>query len=128
MSEANIVLPPLSSIEWGILWSVLGSALIALAYGLFMVWNVLKRDPGPASMQKVAKAIEEGAMAYLRRQIKVMVWFIILITIGLFLMYHHLYKGTANGETLAWGVALAFLAGVMASYGAGYVGMWLAVK
>jgi K(+)-stimulated pyrophosphate-energized sodium pump len=125
MSEANIVLPPLTSTEWAILWSVLGSAFVALAYGLFMVWKVLACDPGTEAMQKVAKAIEEGAMAYLRRQIKVMIWFIIVIAIGLFLMYRSLYQGETG---MAWGVAAAFLAGVLASYGAGYVGMWLAVK
>src|SRR6185369_10606812 len=97
--------------------------------GLILVWKVLSSDPGPASMQKVAKAIEDGAMAYLRRQIKVMVWFILIITIGLYLMYSHLYQAQmASTPWLALGVALAFLAGVMASYGAGYVGMWLAVK
>ena len=125
MSEANIVLPALTATEWGILWAVLGSAFVALAYGLLMVWKVLRCDPGNAAMQKVAKAIEEGAMAYLRRQIKVMVWFIIVIAMGLFFMYSSLYQGNS---VVAWGVAMAFLAGVMASYGAGYVGMWLAVK
>src|SRR5437763_1423316 len=126
MSEANIVLPALSHGEWMILWAVLGSALIALAYGLLMVWSVLKCDPGTPSMQKVAKAIEEGAMTYLRRQIKVMFLFIIVIAVGLYLMYSHLYAGQAGmSQNLPLGVALAFLAGVMASYGAGYVGMWL---
>jgi K(+)-stimulated pyrophosphate-energized sodium pump len=40
-------------------------------------------------------------------------------------MYSNLYEGQTG---MAWGVAIAFLAGVFASYGAGYVGMWLAVK
>src|SRR5262245_30183755 len=125
MSEANIVLPPLARVEWGILWAVLVSALVALAYGLFMVRKVMARDPGDAAMQRVAKAIEDGAIAYLRRQIKVMILFVLVIFVGLYLMYSHLYRGNT---ILALGVAVAFLAGVMASYGAGYVGMWLAVK
>ena len=125
MSEANIVLPPLSASDWKILWGVLGSALVALAYGLYMVWKVLSCDPGTPAMQRVAKAIEDGAMAYLRRQIKVMWMFILVIFVGLYMMYTNLYQGNTQ---LALGVALAFLAGVMASYGAGYVGMWLAVK
>jgi K(+)-stimulated pyrophosphate-energized sodium pump len=125
MNEANIVLPPLSVLEWKILWGVLGSALVALAYGLFMVWKVISCDPGNAAMQRVAKAIEDGAMAYLRRQIKIMWVFILIIFVGLYMMYSNLYQGNSQ---LALGVAVAFLAGVMASYGAGYVGMWLAVK
>ena len=125
MSEANIVLPQLTTSEWKILWSVLGSAVVALAYGFYMVWKVLSCDPGTPAMQRVAKAIEDGAMAYLRRQIKVMWMFILIIFVGLYMMYSNLYQGNTQ---LALGVALAFLAGVFASYGAGYVGMWLAVK
>ena len=37
MSEANIVLPALTGLEWKILWAVLISSLIALAYGLYLV-------------------------------------------------------------------------------------------
>src|SRR5207245_524110 len=86
-------------------------------------------DPGTPAMQRVGKAIEDGAMAYLRRQIKVMIWFVLVLDIGLYLMYSHLYRGQVNiSPYLPLGVAAAFLAGVLASYGAGYVGMWLAVK
>jgi len=129
MSEANIVLPPLSLFEWKILWAVLGSSVVAILYGFYMVWKVMACDPGTASMQKVSKAIEDGAMAYLRRQIKVMIWFVLAIFAGLFWMYSNLYAGgDQSSRWLPWGVALSFLAGVTASYGAGYVGMWLAVK
>src|SRR5260370_38568985 len=96
MSESNIVLPPLTAAEWRILWSVLGSALVALAYGLFMVWKVLSCDPGNAAMQRVAKAIEDGAMAYLRRQIKVMWMFILIIFVGLYMMDSNLCQVTTH--------------------------------
>jgi len=75
-------------------------------------------------MQEVASAIEVGAMAYLKRQFKTMIWFVIAITVGLYFLYKPVFPGT----TLPIGVAIAFVMGVMASYGAGYVGMWLAVK
>ena len=124
--EGHIQLPPLGELELTLLWAVLGSALIALAYGWYLVRSVLKQDPGTPQMQQIAKAIEEGAMAYLGRQVKTMIWFVILITAGLFLMYHSLPEQYPH--PLPIGVAVAFLMGVFASYGAGYVGMWLAVK
>jgi len=126
MSEANIVLPDLTDGQRLILWFVLASAFIALLYGLYLVRVVLAANPGPKSMTDVAAAIEEGAMAYLRRQIATMRWFVLIITIGLFLMYRKAYAG--QGLTLPIGVSVAFLMGVSASYGAGFVGMWLAVK
>jgi K(+)-stimulated pyrophosphate-energized sodium pump len=124
MSEANIVLPALSGGQVLILWLVLISALIALGYGLYLVRIVLDASPGAKSMTDVADAVEEGAMAYLRRQVQTMRWFVAVITIGLFFMYRHVY----HGFTLPLGISVAFLMGVSASYGAGFVGMWLAVK
>ncbi len=124
MSESNIVLPVLSGGQVLILWLVLISALVALGYGLFLVRIVLDADPGAKSMTDVADAVEEGAMAYLRQQVRTMRWFVLVIFIALFFMYRHVYHGIA----LPLGISIAFLMGVSASYGAGFVGMWLAVK
>ncbi len=124
MSEASIVLPTFGPQEWKILWFVLISAFIALGYGAYLARKTIREDPGSQAMQDVATAIEEGAMAYLARQVKTMIWFVIAITIGLFFMYRSMYEGML----LPLGVSLAFFMGVAASYGAGYVGMGLAVK
>jgi K(+)-stimulated pyrophosphate-energized sodium pump len=125
MSEANIVLPHLTSNQLLILWLVLFSALVALGYGWYLVRVVMAASPGAKSMTDVADAVEEGAMAYLRRQVKTMIWFVIAISIALFFMYRRVYP---DNLTLAFGIAIAFLMGVSASYGAGFVGMKLAVK
>jgi len=124
MSESNIVLPTLTSGQVMILWLVLVSALVALAYGVVLIRVVLAADPGPKSMTDVSDAIELGAMAYLGRQVKTMIWFVAAIFIALFFMYRNVYQGLY----LPLGISIAFLMGVAASYGAGYVGMWLAVK
>ncbi len=124
MSEANIALPSFGPQEWTILWFVLFSAVVALAYGGFLAARVMRASPGSQAMQDVSAAVAEGAMAYLKRQIKTMIWFILVITIGLYSMYSNVYQG----QWLPVGVALAFFLGVWASYGAGYVGMKLAVK
>ena len=124
MSEANIVLPTLTGGQVMILWLVLVSALVALAYGFVLIRVVLAADPGPKSLTDVSDAIEIGAMAYLGRQVRTMVWFVAVIFVALFLMYRQVYEGLY----LPLGISIAFLMGVAASYGAGYVGMWLAVK
>jgi len=124
VSEASIVLPTFGPQEWKLLWFVLISAFIALGYGAYLAKKTIGEDPGSQAMQDVATAIEEGALAYLARQVKTMIWFVIAITIGLFFMYRSIYEGML----LPLGVSLAFFMGVAASYGAGYVGMGLAVK
>jgi K(+)-stimulated pyrophosphate-energized sodium pump len=124
MSEANIVLPALTSTQVLILWLVLISALVALGYGWVLVRIVMAADPGPKSMTDVADAVEQGAMAYLRRQVFTMIFFVAAIFIALFTMY----RGVYHDLWLSLGISVAFLMGVSASYGAGFVGMWLAVK
>ncbi len=125
MSEAKIVLPALTSAQLTILWCVLASAVVSLAYGWWLVQVVLKADPGPKSMTDVADAVYEGSMAYLRRQVKTMLVFVVIIALALFLMYRNVFP---DRPSLSVGIALAFILGVSASYGAGFVGMWLAVK
>src|SRR5574341_2150825 len=124
MSEATITLPLFGSVETTLLWLVLASAVVALLYGWYLRRRVMTRDPGPASMVAVATAIQEGAMAYLRRQLRTMLLFIVVVTAGLYLMYRPIYAARPD---LAIGIAVAFLLGCFASYGAGFVGMTSAV-
>ena len=125
MSETTITLPQFGSVETALLWLVLLSAFIALAYGWYLRRRVMRHDPGPPAMVAVATAIQEGAMAYLRRQLRTMLLFIVVVTVGLYLMYRPIY---ADRPDLAVGVAAAFLLGCVASYGAGFVGMTSAVR
>jgi len=125
MSESNIVLPALGMLEMNLLWFVLCSAFVALFYGAFLAWRVLKAPQGSAAMRKVAKAIQEGSAAYLARQFKVMAIFIVSISIALYYIYMQVYTGK---PLLALGIAVAFLMGSVLSAGAGYVGMSLAVR
>jgi K(+)-stimulated pyrophosphate-energized sodium pump len=125
VSEAKVVLPPFSARELVLLWGVLGSALLALAYGWFLRRRVLSRDPGPEAMVAVARAIQEGAYAYLSRQARTMAWFVVVLAVALYALYAPLYR---DRPALAVGVAVAFLLGCLASHGAGYVGMTSAVQ
>src|ERR1700736_229461 len=122
MSEAKIVLPALTGAQLAILWCVLASAVVSLAYGWYLVRVVLNADPGPKSMTDVADAVYEGSMAYLRRQVKTMFFFVVVVAVALLLMYRSIYPDRPG---LALGIAFAFILGVSASYFAGFVGMWL---
>ena len=124
MSEANIVLPALTGAQVAILWFILGCAVIGLLYGGVLVRTVLAANPGPKSMTDVSDAVELGAMAYLKRQVSTMSIFVVIIFFVLFFMYRNVY----HDLRLSLGISVAFLLGVGASYLAGFIGMWLAVK
>jgi K(+)-stimulated pyrophosphate-energized sodium pump len=128
MNEAKIVLPPLVGLEWELLKWVLGAGILAVVYGLWLAWRVMRESPGGAKMQMVSRAVQEGAAAYLKRQLKVMGIFVILLAGVLLWLHLGVYSALPNGVALAWGVAGAFLAGCAASYGAGVVGMTMAVR
>ncbi len=125
MSEASSRLPQFGPLETTLLWIVLLSSVVALVYGFYLRSRVNSRDPGPPSMTAVAAAIQEGAMAYLWRQLRTMLVVIVAITVGLYLLYRPIY---ADHPVLAIGIAVAFLLGCFASYGAGFVGMTSAVR
>ena len=68
--EANVVLPAFTDQVITLLYVVFGSAIVALAFGVLLAKKVMKADPGTPRMIQVAKAIQEGAKAYLTRQMK----------------------------------------------------------
>ena len=124
-AEGDVVLPKFEQADWTLVYMVLASAFVALIYGAYLARKTTKHDPGSQAMQDVSAAIQQGAMAYLGQQVRTMIWFVAVIAIGLFFLYRNAPGMT---PTLAGGISLAFLMGVAASYGAGYVGMGLAVR
>ena len=125
MSESNLVLPALGALENNLLWLVFASAIIALLYGVYLAWKVLKEPQGSKAMVDVSVAIQQGSAAYLSRQFKVMGIFIAIIAVVLYFMYLRVYP---DNPMLSLGIAIAFLLGSIASAGAGFVGMSLAVR
>ena len=106
------------------LWVVLAVAVAGLAYAGALVGQVVGADQGTPKMQEVARAIKEGANAYLARQFRAILLLVIVIT-GI------LYFATGGEEGKAYvqlGRALAFLIGATFSWIVGYVGMSLAVR
>jgi K(+)-stimulated pyrophosphate-energized sodium pump len=133
-SEA-IELPPFEqfNLMWPAIFLVFICAIIGLLFGALWFRAIMKESAGSKGMIGVAKAVQEGAMAYLKRQISTMIWFVIAIAIGLIVLYKPL-PGFSEVDIrfhvipIYVGVAFAFVLGVAASYLAGMVGMMMAVR
>jgi len=50
------------------LWVILGISLVALVFAYYLVREVLRAPEGTEKMKEIAKAIQVGASAYLKRQ------------------------------------------------------------
>lgn len=97
------------------------AGFVGIAYGGYLVQWILKLDEGSEKMKSIAKAIQEGAGAYLNRQYTTVAYvaagfFIILWAAGLF-----------SGK-FGFLTAIGFLIGATASATAGYIGMIVAVR
>src|SRR5687767_894136 len=92
-------------------------ALVAVAVGIGLTLWLLRQPAGSARMQEIARAVQEGAAAYLRRQ---------YITIAAVAVLPFLLIGL-YGE-LGWGTAIGFLIGAVFSAAAGFIGMNVAVR
>ena len=78
----------------------LACAAVAVLYGLYLTWWLLKQPAGNERMQEIARAIQEGAAAYLRKQ---------YTTIAVVAIVPFLLLGFYN--KLGWGTAFGFLIG-----------------
>jgi K(+)-stimulated pyrophosphate-energized sodium pump len=92
-------------------------AAIAIAYGIGLAAWVLRQPAGSERMQEIARAIQEGAAAYLKRQYRT----IAIVAIVPFLLLGFYDK-------LGWGTAVGFLVGACLSAAAGFIGMFVAVR
>jgi len=93
------------------------SAGLAIIYGAVLAKLILRLPAGNEKMQAIAKAIQEGAKAYLNRQYK---------TVAAVAAILFIILGFVPG--LGWSTALAFLLGAFLSALTGYIGMNVSVR
>ena len=93
------------------------SSIVAIVYGLFLIKSVMSKGTGDQKMQDIAKAIQQGASAYLNRQYK---------TIGIIAAVLFLIIGFI--PMLGWMMAISFIFGAVLSALAGYIGMNVSVR
>jgi K(+)-stimulated pyrophosphate-energized sodium pump len=93
----------------------IASGVLAILYGLYLIVWILRKPSGNERMKEIAAAIQEGAMAYLRRQYTT----IAIAAIVLILII---------GFKLSWQAAIGFAIGAVLSGATGFIGMAISVR
>src|SRR5258707_15036125 len=89
-------------------------AVIGLVFGVFLILAVMRHSAGNEKMREISAAVQEGAKAYLNRQVKTISIIAVVIFILLFIFKDH-------------STAIGFVIGAFCSLVAGFIGMRVAV-
>src|SRR6266508_4154867 len=103
------------------LLAIMAVCLLALVVAFVLVREVLAADQGTEKMREIARAIQEGSRAYLNRQFRTLIVFVVLLFFLLLLL-------EADSTSVRIGRSVAFLVGAAFSALAGRTGMQLAVR
>jgi len=104
-----------------LLYSIPAAGVLALIYAYVKAAWVKKQDAGDERMQDIATMIQEGAIAFLKAEYKVLSLFVV----GVALLLAWGNSGGANQSPM---IAVTFVFGAIASALAGYFGMRVATN
>jgi K(+)-stimulated pyrophosphate-energized sodium pump len=134
-SEGGYQVFDLTSTEWFWLLFAAGTALLAIVVGFGLARAVLAEPQGTPTMIEIAKAIQEGASAYLARQFKTIGLILLPLVVVVFFTATEVVKPESEGGGIALSFAesglwrtLAFVAGALMSGLTGFIGMTLATR
>jgi len=94
------------------------TGILAIIYGAVLIRYVLSKSPGNERMQEIAAAIQEGAMAFLRRQYTTVA--IVAVVLAILI--------AIAPKPLGWEAALGFIIGALLSGATGFIGMIVSVR
>ena len=104
-----------------LIYAVPAAGVLALLFAWMKASWVSKQDPGDANMVEIAAQIQEGALAFLRAEYRVLSIFVLAVAAVLGLAY---YGDPGRG----WQIAGAFVVGAASSAAAGWIGMKVATN
>jgi len=112
-----------------------GSAIIGLVFAGYLARWVGEQDAGPDVIQKVGRLIQQGAMAFLRREYSILAGFVVIVAVLVAVLID--FNITDNATIAAtdktplgtgpW-TALSYVLGAIGSATAGFVGMRIATQ
>ncbi len=97
------------------------AGLLALGYAFMRTQWIKKQESGTEEMIDIAASIAEGARAFLRREYRVLIFFV--LAVALLLAFANMSQPGSS-----WLIAVSFVLGALCSATAGFIGMTVATK
>ena len=111
-----------------ILYLAIVVGLLGLIFAAFLTFRILRQDQGNETIQFIGRAIQEGAIAFLSREYRMLSIFVVLMFIILAaLIDYDLLDKVGSSRTIP-STAIAYLCGAFGSALAGFVGMSIAIR
>jgi K(+)-stimulated pyrophosphate-energized sodium pump len=107
--------------QMGMMWVTWIGSVAALVFALILALMILKKDPGNEKTRSISKHVQEGALAYIKQQYKIVVIFFVFV-FALFLVLSFVLG------LISRFVPFAFITGGFFSGLAGYIGMTVATR
>jgi K(+)-stimulated pyrophosphate-energized sodium pump len=96
--------------------------VLALLFTWWKTKEINSAPEGSPRMAKIAKSIQDGAMAFLKAEYRILLWFVVGVAALLY------WSGSTNDPQSKGLIAVAFVVGAICSALAGYLGMKVATK
>jgi len=100
-----------------LIYYALIAGAIGIAFAVYTVIGLMKKDRGNQDVREISELIEKGALAFLVREYKYLAAFVVIVAIVLGVLIEP--RGL---------VAVAYLIGTMCSVAAGFIGMKIGTK
>lgn len=97
-------------------------SVLALAFAVYTASWLLRQDTGNEEMNRIARAIQRGAQAFLSREYRYVAILVVIVVVVLLLL------SAIPGSGMSPLTVVAFISGAAASALAGYIGMSIAVR
>ena len=104
------------------------AAAIGLVFALLLALNILKQDKGNETVQFIGRAIQEGAMAFLSREYRLLAIFVVIVFVVLAALIDYDLLGRIGERQTLPATAIAYLVGAIGSGLAGFIGMSIAIR
>ena len=113
----------------------IAAGAVGLGFAFALTLNILRQDKGSETVQFIGRAIQEGAMAFLSLEYRLLAIFVVVMTVVLAVFIDYDVTGRIeenveafSGDRTFPSTAIAYLAGAVGSALAGFIGMSIAIR